>query len=228
MQTLRRKRCQTRTRPRKKGCVYGVRVSGATHQNWNREYDPRQGRYRQSDPIGLAGGVNTYGYVGGNPLQYSDPDGLQRRPRGASSGESYMGPVHAAQVSNLISQIRRYDSNFRYSTIAPPGYRYNRQDVNFLTDLLRQYEQSAMCTANGLPRPRVDYGSTPNGVPFTRHYGTETGPVRRLPGSVLDQAIGQGGQPGARGSTVYYDPVNNVTVVTGHGGVVSAHRGPPE
>ena len=30
MQTLRRNRCQTRTRPRKKACVYGVRVSGAT------------------------------------------------------------------------------------------------------------------------------------------------------------------------------------------------------
>jgi RHS repeat-associated protein len=43
----------------------------------NRYYDPASGRFTQEDPIGLAGGLNLYGYAAGDPVSYSDPYGLK-------------------------------------------------------------------------------------------------------------------------------------------------------
>lgn len=45
------------------------------HYNLMRDYDPRLGRYVESDPIGLTGGMNTYGYAGQNSIMAYDPNG---------------------------------------------------------------------------------------------------------------------------------------------------------
>lgn len=75
--------------------------------NLNRYYDPVIRRYTQSDPAGLTGGLNTYGYVGGNPISGIDPLGLyclSERQIGAISGGvggAFSGAIAGLQTGNI-------------------------------------------------------------------------------------------------------------------------------
>jgi RHS repeat-associated protein len=48
----------------------------------NRYYDPNSGQFTQEDPIGLAGGLNLYGFGNGDPMNFDDPFGLAVCARG--------------------------------------------------------------------------------------------------------------------------------------------------
>jgi RHS repeat-associated protein len=63
--------------------LYDELVSGGFLYNYFRDYNPKTGRYVESDPIGLEGGLNTYAYVDGNPTGQVDPAGLWASQMGA-------------------------------------------------------------------------------------------------------------------------------------------------
>jgi RHS repeat-associated protein len=77
------------------------------HYNLHRYYDPVTGRYITSDPIGLAGGLNTFGYVGASPLNSSDPSGL------FPCGGACVGAIYA--VIKVVAAI--YDAYDTADTI---------------------------------------------------------------------------------------------------------------
>ena len=64
----------------------GLESSGGLLYMRNRWYDPNSGRFTQEDPIGFAGGINLYGYVGNNPVTFSDPFGLCPIPPSSCGG----------------------------------------------------------------------------------------------------------------------------------------------
>ncbi len=88
---------------------YFDRESGL-HYNYYRDYDPTLGRYIQSDPIGLEGGLNTYNYVGANPLSHVDPLGLW-----SLSVEGYFfagGGISIAHSSGTLEVLGRLGVGF--------------------------------------------------------------------------------------------------------------------
>ncbi|HWK89262.1 MAG TPA: RHS repeat-associated core domain-containing protein, partial [Longimicrobium sp.] len=68
----------------------------------NRYYDPKTGQFTQADPIGLAGGLNAYGFAQGDPVSYSDPYGLCPGSQAADAALQ-----HYAEGANNSHGVRR-------------------------------------------------------------------------------------------------------------------------
>jgi RHS repeat-associated protein len=60
--------------------IFESRDASGLYYRRNRYYDSEKGRFTQEDPIGLAGGVNVYGFAAGDPTTFTDPYGLQGCP----------------------------------------------------------------------------------------------------------------------------------------------------
>lgn len=114
--------------------------------NYFRDYDPTTGRYIQSDPIGLDGGVSTYSYTTSNPLSSADPDGLQGVNRTNATLNTAPGsyPFPVQSVANArINQIRALIPGFSYGTIGPRGSSgYTPRDIQVLDGILHGARQT--------------------------------------------------------------------------------------
>ena len=92
------------------------------YYNYHRDYDPRTGRYMQSDPVGLDGGINTYSYALGNPLRFVDRFGLWVKLCARKLGDKDQPPVAPRGdlrrhdylvISNQIRSFQRGGDNWK-------------------------------------------------------------------------------------------------------------------
>ncbi len=100
----------------------GQRYDAASilNQNYFRDYDASTGRYAESDPIGLDGGVSTYAYVDGKPLSWIDLMGLQKFSPPPRLNRPGGGNAHQRAIWNK-AQLRAIQNNSHSTPINTRG-----------------------------------------------------------------------------------------------------------
>ncbi len=175
------------------------------HYNYFRDYNPQTGRYVESDPIGLNGGLNTFGYVNGDPLSLIDPEahnGVRPNRRGSMAAPPGQ-PLINLQVNLLSTQIRRLDPAFQYQTVRSSSSRYNQSDIKILQQYLSNARNAGYC---GIGASSGNYSSlspnfivTPGGTAYPVPQGAMgPRPVINQSGNITGAAF-IGGNGGANG-----------------------------
>ena len=118
--------------------------------NLHRYYDAATGRYVQADPIGLEGGWNRFGYVDGDPLNFADDEGLQKR--GSTPAVSWGQAQLNFQGISLTNQIRQYQPNYAPTYASAPGQGFTAANIGQLRGTLQRLQSVSRCDAEPIAR----------------------------------------------------------------------------
>ncbi len=116
--------------PRTGGLVDGMRDASGQMYRRNRYYDPATGQFTQTDPIGVAGGLNVYGFAAGDPVSYSDPYGLCKRDKDGNEDPECRQVINALRAAAADANVARGERNIFAE--AANRYEATRRDVLFV------------------------------------------------------------------------------------------------
>jgi len=128
------------------------------HYNYFRYYNPRTGRYITADPIGLMGGVNLYGYAGGDPINWIDPWGLARYV--IIVGDQGLGAHNVGSNFNRVA-------NTRANELRLAGHTVDIVRASNVADF-----NNAITAGNTIDGAVIYYGHGWNGVLYIGHTST--------------------------------------------------------
>jgi hypothetical protein len=145
-------------------------VSGDSLYNYYRDYDSSLGRYVQSDPIGLEGGINTYAYAADSPLNFQDQLGLQVPPLGGAGGIGGMGGLGG------LGGMASSSSSSSSSTLA----KLFNQAANKVVKMCRELvpcdpPEGTMCYEHHFGHPHADVGKNQSHFHFYLMERIDTG-----------------------------------------------------
>jgi RHS repeat-associated protein len=104
----------------------------------NRYYNPQTARFTQEDPIGLAGGMNAYGFANGDPATYSDPYGLKTCQERVQELKNRVQEIRARIQDYLDAAKRGEQDQVHFDAI-------QREVGGFNDDLNAYHSRSAKC-----------------------------------------------------------------------------------
>jgi uncharacterized protein RhaS with RHS repeats len=207
-----------------------------------RYYDPQTGQFISVDPA-VDQTEAPYAYVDGDPVDSTDPLGLGCSVLATFNPFSSNNCINAWAAGGSLAANIVLKSNPAF--LAVSGYANEAQayenGCSLWTVAMYGAEGAAGVVATGTTAfggaavvgRLLDEGetlATPAGRVYSAHYLNDTGPVRNIPGSVVDETISHGQIAEKLGDrTVFYDAKNDVTVVQSNttGKILSVRRGAP-